>query len=410
MNNTHTRRENYVQFLSSKRNFIALVVASLFWLQFCDAQVHKKPLCAPNEPTNFTLEGSISEFLSTSDNSLNYATYTENGYTFTYSITGYTRTIETGPFIVLDTLREQDELILHTNGIGSKSVSITIDISPPIAGNVGMSFDKIYKTDDGAGDKLTISASYLEGEAIYPTFSTPTSTDYTVNNETGVIDATMNSFSLNQRVGANWDAPMIDQITIVWEDCSTCERSYHGIAIGGIDFCTCVNAGTFSEVENDMFPETELLNLIHNNDHNNTEDNAQTYALTDEMGTILEINRLPVFSAQTEGDYMVHALNYKNTSRIYNYAVGNNIGNVIVKEFWDIESHYFSVIAHSLMLKPIMVVDEIEEEVKDPNLLIQVLLKDEPDIIFTDSPKKLLDKKEKSDKEGKIMLTSLKAR
>lgn len=360
--------------------------------------MHKPLDCSPNFPLGFTVEGDVNEFDLASDGSLSHVVSGIDAYTFTYTVEGKLQSLERGPFLVSNGEDKGGELILYSNGIGSGNITITIDISPPIAGTVGMTFNNIYKTSGMAGDKLIVSASYLDGEAMYPTFSAPNFADYITDEETGVIDARTSSFTMNQTVGANWDVPMIDQITVVWEDCSTCERAYHGVAIGGIDFCTCVNAGTFGDEENISFMETEDLNLLHYGDYNDTPENMQTYALTNEEGTILKVNRTPYFSNQRIGEYMVYAINYKNENIIHNYAVGNNIEEVIAGEFVHISSKPFTVVPYQSEIEkenePEIEFEElvnvVNENTRSPEDLIQDLLKDEPNLIFINSPKTAL--------------------
>jgi len=402
MKTQSTQWESYALFSLPKPNIhILFVFLSIF---FCFnthntfAQIHKAPSCSPNFPLGFTIESDVNEFDLASDGSLSHVVSDIDAYTFTYTVKGKIQSLERGPFLVSNGAEETSELILYSNGIGSGNITITIDISPPIAGTVGMSFNNIYKTSGMAGDKLTVSASYLGGEVMHPIFTAPNFADYTTDEQTGVIDASTSSFTMNQKVGANWNVPMIDQITVVWEDCSTCNRAYHGIAIGGIDFCSCVNAGAFGEEENTSFVETEVLDLLHDGDYNNTSDNMQTYALTNDEGTILKVNRSPSFPKQRVGEYRVYAINYRNESTIHNYTIGNNIGEVVAGRFVHIASQAFVVVPYQfdrreenkLEHRSDTFVNVADENIGNPKDLIQNLLKDEPDLIFMDSPKTIL--------------------
>ncbi|MGB1241501.1 MAG: hypothetical protein ACPG49_03200 [Chitinophagales bacterium] len=401
MNTQFTHWENYTLFSLQKSYIYIIPIFLSIFLCFNTqiyAQMHKAPSCSPNFPLGFTVEGDVNEFDLASDGSLSHVVSGIDAYTFTYKVAGKLQSLERGPFLVSNGAEKADELILYSNGIGSGNITITINISPPIAGTVGMTFNNIYKTSGMAGDKLTVSASYLEGEEMYPTFTTPNFADYTTDEGTGVIDASTSSFTMNQTVGANWDVPMIDQITVVWEDCSTCDRAYHGVAIGGIDFCTCVNAGTFGDEENISFMETEDLDLLHYGDYNDTPENMQTYALTNDEGTILKVNRTPNFPNQKIGEYKIYAINYKNEETIHNYAVGNNIEEVIAGEFVHVSSKSFMVVPYQLDREEDDesesgfdgLVNVVDENTESPENLIQYLLKDEPNLIFKNSPKTIL--------------------
>ena len=48
-------------------------------------------------------------------------------------------------------------------------------------------------------------------------------------------------------VGVNWSTTAIDEITIIWEECDVCSSNNHGMAIGGIDFCSGLLFLIFSE-------------------------------------------------------------------------------------------------------------------------------------------------------------------
>ncbi|WP_299220334.1 SdrD B-like domain-containing protein, partial [uncultured Aquimarina sp.] len=102
-------------------------------------------------------------------------------------------------------------------------------------------FDIDTNVPTNEGDKLTITAVDGLGNTIFPTFTNAATPAYTSDNTTGIIngDSRMTSF-LDRMIGVNFaDSDGIASITIVWEDCDTCDPlENHGYGFGNFDFCT----------------------------------------------------------------------------------------------------------------------------------------------------------------------------
>jgi len=365
-----------------------------------NAQLHNAPSCAPNVITGLDWGSGGEQSDWTPTGGLTYSTIVD-GYTFTYTITGNTGTLAGGSPYVSTELTTNNELTLYSDGIGAGGITITIDISPPISGDVGMSFYHVNSGGAGnSGDKLTISASYLGGSAIFPTFTAATSPDYTVNNSTGVVDAT--GAGTNQTVGANWSTSFIDEITILWDDCSICSIDYHGVAIGGIDFCSCAYSGTFQAESACSFFDTDAINLTHNNDHNSSGTHTQTYALTDNAGQILAINSNPTFAAQAEGDYEVYAVNYETAEGISNYNVGNNISSVTGDCIYT-SSVNFNVCSCNFKSQESIIVNAAGGSIGDADMTIRYVLTDNSGAMLGISPNSAFE----GQAEGSYLIYSL---
>ncbi|MFK7906312.1 MAG: hypothetical protein AB8B69_14365 [Chitinophagales bacterium] len=375
--------------LSVKRAFYLLsftIIALSINFISANAQLHNTPTCAPNVVTGLDWGSGVGQSNWTPTGGLTYSTIVD-GHTFTYTFTGNTGTLADGSPYVSTELTTNNELTLYTNGIGVGNITITIDISPPIESDIGMS---IYHINTGGlgGDKFTVSASYLGGSAIYPTFTTPASPDYT-SNATGVLDATTVSSVANGTAGLNWTAPSIDKITIVWEECSTCSTNYHGMSLGSIDFCSCAYSGTFQAESACSFFDTDAINLTHNNDHNSSGTHTQTYALTDNTGQILVINSSPNFAAQVEGTYQVHAVNYETAEGISNYNVGNNISSVTGDCIYT-SSVSFSVCSCSFKTQQPIIVNAAGGSIGDADMTIRYVLTDNSGVMLGISPNSAL--------------------
>lgn len=307
------------------------------WTYQVKAQLHSAPSCGVNTSASLIWGTSAGEFDWTPAGNLTYtaANVGGSGYTFTYTVSGNTAGLTTSFFgtdsspLVASDLGPSDALELYTNGLAGGGVTITIDISPAISGDIGMSFYHINGSTGSGGDKFTVHASYNGGSPIYPTFTEDSNPSYT-SNATGELDS--QDAGSGGTAGANWSAPNIDQIVIVWEDCGICSSSSHGAAISGIDFCAgppCLaDAGAFTAIGGCGFLETATLAPTHDGNHNATADFTQTYALTDASGVIQAIAASPSFPAQVVGDYQVYAINYETSGGISNYNTGNNISSV----------------------------------------------------------------------------------
>ncbi len=370
-----------MRILYTIKYLIPLLLLSSFFTNIY-AQLHNTPSCSPNIVTGLDWGTNSGEANWTPSGALTFNTLVD-GHTFTYTLTGNTTTLSGSPTIG-SSLAGSTELELYTNGLGGGGITVTIDISPPIQGDVGMSFYHVNSGGAGSsGDKLTISASYLGGSTIFPTFTTPANADYTVNSGTGVADA--DGTGTDYRLGINWSTSFIDEITILWEDCNICSSDYHGVAIGGIDFCSCAYSGTFQAENACSFFDTDPLNLTHNNDHNSSGTHTQTYALTDNAGQILATNSSPNFAAQTEGDYQVYAINYETAEGISNYSIGNNISGVTGDCIYT-SSVDFMVCSCSFKAQEPIIINTAGGSIGDGDMTIRYLLTDNSGIILGISP------------------------
>lgn len=323
------------------------------------AQFHEAPSCKPNTITGLAWADGVQEFVKMPDGSLIYTTFIE-GYTLSYTISGNTKSLTDASPLILSNLTNIDALNLYTNGIGKNPIYITIDISPPIEGDIGMTLFGINQTGVKrmGGDQVSISANFEGGASIYPQFTTPSISDYTADEASGILDAHSSNFSNNQMVGINWYDSTINQIKITWKDCSTCDKEFHSISIGNLDFCTFVNAGTFDKPVNKIFTNTENIHVFHYDDHNNSESHLQTYALTDLFGNILTINNTPIFPKQAIGMYQIYAINFKKEGVFSNYTVGENIATL--------EGPYYHIVEQAFEVIPFNP-NQVEDEV-DLNL------------------------------------------
>ncbi len=349
-----------------------------------NAQLHTNPSCSSNIATGLDWGTNAGEANWTPTGALTFNTIVD-GHTFTYTLTGNTSTLADGSPFVDYSMASSGELELFTDGIGfGSNITVTIDISPPLEGDIGMSVFQI-NASAGSGDRVQVFATYLGGAAIYPSFTTPSFPDYSLNSGTGTADATGSSTSANRILGANWSSALIDEITIVWRECSTCGVGYHGLAIGGIDFCTCAYSGTFQAESACSFFDTDAISLTHNNDHNSSGTHTQTYALTDNAGQILAINSSPNFAAQTEGDYQAYAINYEAAEGISNYSIGNNISSVTGDCIYT-SSVAFTVCSCSFKAQEPIIVNAVGGSIGDGDMTIRYILTDDSGAMLGISP------------------------
>lgn len=307
---------------------------ALFTLFFCvkgQAQLHSAPSCGANIPVSLNWGTSTGEVNWTPTGNLTYSAVNvgDSGHTFTYTFSGNTAALASLSPYVSKELSTPDALTLYTSGLASGAITLTIDISPAISGEVGMSFFHINGSAGSGGDKFTVYATNGGGAPIYPTFTDDTSPAYS-SNSSGVLDAT--GTGSGDTAGANWSTATIDQITIIWDDCGVCGSGFHGTAISGIDFCAssvCApNAGSFSGLGGCNFIESSAVEITHNNDHNSNASYTQSYALTNASGVIQSISTTPSFGILAVGNYQVYAINYETSGGISNYSIGNNMSTV----------------------------------------------------------------------------------
>ncbi len=160
-------------------------------------------------------------------------TYSESdiggtGIDMTTNVTGGTAQISTivgGTFGV-------SGLDLRTNGFTGAPATFTYDFSLALT---SIEFNIGHINSNGtAGDRFTITARDTLGNTVFPSFTTIGSS-YTTNAGTGVINATG---ATPTNIGVSFSDPdLINQLIIVWDDCSTCGNSFHGTAISDVYAC-----------------------------------------------------------------------------------------------------------------------------------------------------------------------------
>ncbi|WP_425549101.1 beta strand repeat-containing protein, partial [Aquimarina addita] len=177
-----------------------------------------------------------------------------SGVNLTHNFTGDTGTLgnwdsaqsgianDISPSIGSNATRGYKEVLqIFTDGFTSASgITQTITFSGGTTVVYSVGFD-LYNVDKfgSNGDEFTITAINTLGNTIYPDFSTPTTPNYTFDEDTGIVDATTrtNSF-INGQLGINFsDINGISSIIVQWNNCSTCTNIKHGYGFGNFDFC-----------------------------------------------------------------------------------------------------------------------------------------------------------------------------
>ncbi|MFD0962465.1 LamG-like jellyroll fold domain-containing protein [Pseudofulvibacter geojedonensis] len=212
------------------------------------AQLHAPPQCGENFTLDWTASPVTSNEYDWSPDGAITNTFSDvdaSGIDFTVSFTGDTGTFQdwggqdtpkvgtsasSGAFEGLD---------LRTSGFTVASgITCTITFSSPI---YALSFDLYHVNKSSVhGDKYTISATTTSGGTILPTFTVSGNPSYTVDNSTGVVDATASSTAGDDAiVGVNFlDNDYITSVTFLWQDCSTCSiNRTHGSGLGNFSFC-----------------------------------------------------------------------------------------------------------------------------------------------------------------------------
>lgn len=131
---------------------------------------------------------------------------------------------------------------------GSENITLTIDFSPAIPGQIAFDFYHINGTAS-SGDRVTTYAVPVGGGAnIYPTVTDDGNPSWSYLGN-GIIDANSGSTSGTRAyAGVNFNsASRIEQLVIIYEDCGICGDGVHGFAIGDIDFC----AASPTDTDND---------------------------------------------------------------------------------------------------------------------------------------------------------------
>ncbi|MBW1298793.1 DUF7507 domain-containing protein [Aquimarina litoralis] len=223
--------------------------------------LHQNPACtstvfnlvwdsfAPNGMDEFdwTPDGALTNTFNDVDGSGVNITHTfsgETGTLGTWPTTGSTQSPSVdsnGSGVISDEVLEY-----FTNGFGTTGITQTITFSTNIY-SIGFDLYHINENGSGSGDLFTVTATDGLGNTIFPTFTDSATPSYTSNGTNGQIDATGSSVSnQDDQIGVNFeDLDGIASITIVWQNCSTCNTGVqHGSAIGGFDFCTTIPASS----------------------------------------------------------------------------------------------------------------------------------------------------------------------
>ncbi|WP_035085702.1 DUF7507 domain-containing protein, partial [Aquimarina latercula] len=217
--------------------------------------LHQSPACT-DTVYNLIWDGfvpnGVDQFDWTPDGALTntFSDVDGSGINITHTFSGETGTLGTWPTTgstvspSVDsnaTANLGDEVLEYfTNGFGATGITQTITFSTDIY-SVGFDLYHINANGSGNGDLFTVTATDGAGNTIFPTFTDSGTPSYTSNSGTGVIDANANSVNnQDDQIGVNFeDLDGIASITIVWQNCTTCNPAVqHGSAIGGFDFCT----------------------------------------------------------------------------------------------------------------------------------------------------------------------------
>ncbi|WP_299611098.1 SdrD B-like domain-containing protein, partial [uncultured Aquimarina sp.] len=217
--------------------------------------LHQNPACT-DTVYNLIWDGfapnGIDEFDWTPDGALTntFNDVDGSGITITHTFSGETGTLGTWPTTGSTQSPSVDSngsgnladevLEFFTTGFGTTGITQTITFSTDIY-SVGFDLYHINSNGSGSGDLFTVTATDGAGNTIFPTFTDSGTPSYTSNGANGQIDATGSSVANdNDQIGVNFeDLDGIASITIVWQNCSTCNTgAQHGSAIGGFDFCT----------------------------------------------------------------------------------------------------------------------------------------------------------------------------
>ncbi|WP_378183531.1 Calx-beta domain-containing protein [Aquimarina sp. SS2-1] len=196
-----------------------------------------------------------------------------SGVDITYTFSGETGTLGTWPTTGSTQSPSVDSnasgnlaaevLEFFTSGFGATGITQTITFNTNIY-SIGFDLYHINANGSGSGDLFTITATDGAGNTIFPTFTNSATPSYTSNEVNGQIDATGSSVANdNDQIGVNFvDLDGIASITIVWQNCSTCNTgSQHGSAIGGFDFCTDIPPVVVAGVSSPTV--TEGSDLVH---------------------------------------------------------------------------------------------------------------------------------------------------
>lgn len=166
------------------------------------------------------------------------------GQTITYTISGNTSTLIPSPGngtptpnvdFFFNTYTDALSLMTSGIGVGTNNITIQVDFSPALKGNLG--FEIYHINQSGSGDNVMVTAQTTQGATINPTFTTPANPSYQILGQNTV---NANAFTLIEdgQLGVNFtSADSITSTTIVWKDCNGCIAGNHGIAIGDFEFC-----------------------------------------------------------------------------------------------------------------------------------------------------------------------------
>ncbi|MHA7060189.1 DUF7507 domain-containing protein, partial [Aquimarina sp. M1] len=217
--------------------------------------LHQTPPCT-DTVYNLVWDGfapnGIDEFDWTPDGALTntFSDVDGSGVDITHTFSGETGTLGTwptsgstqSPNVDSNASGNIDDEVLEffTNGFGATGITQTITFNTNIY-SFGFDLYHINANGAGNGDFFTVTATDGLGNTIFPTFTNSGTPSYTSNETNGQIDATGSSVSnQNDQIGVNFeDLDGISSITLVWQNCSTCNPNLqHGSAIGSFDFCT----------------------------------------------------------------------------------------------------------------------------------------------------------------------------
>ncbi|MEM1321015.1 MAG: hypothetical protein AAGG75_12250 [Bacteroidota bacterium] len=233
----------------SKGLFLAILFLYLSQTPMTAQELHSSPSCQADEQLYTLAWGPGSDqydWIPAGSLSQQYLNVNQSGHTFRISYLGSTAdliNLSSGASPSLTSFFSDGSVNVlgQAADVASGSVNpidIQIDIFPPIPARLGFDLYHI-NTSLQSGDRLTISASYKSGSALYPNLSANASPSWqqTAPGTVNPVNSTVSGN--NDQVGVNFDDNgLIDQILIRWEGCEGCTAGDRGFGLGPISFCS----------------------------------------------------------------------------------------------------------------------------------------------------------------------------
>lgn len=228
---------------------LAALVPLLFLFSLANAQnLHQLPVCEPTDSATslvWSTSPGPGEYDWLPAGALTMAAHGIQGGPQNVDVTVSGATHRLSPLVgtatphVSSFLGPFDAISLYVaNGIGlGDSIVLTFDFDPPIPGSPALDIYHINKSG-GGGDQVEVFATYQSGPRIYPSISPPAQPSWNLIGPGHVDAVAASTFGDRDQVGLNFEEPgLIDRITVVWKECTTCQVRAHGLAISSFDFC-----------------------------------------------------------------------------------------------------------------------------------------------------------------------------